>query len=415
MNWIQNKPAIKQVFWVIIVFGIIGRLLVVPCGVYTSDMKLWVDWGQTLVSKSFSEYFTAGWSDRLPGGILYMLWLMAALQRAWPDLSNELVYKLPANIADVVLAYLLFRLVGKKWGEEKGLLTALLYFFNPFVWHITALWGQMDSVQALLLVLILLALFRNWWGVMTGLLVYAFQFKPHSIFIVPLILLYCWQTRINERDFIGRCFKILAIALGIIWVLSVPFVPSNNLAGTDLSKLSSPWELNWQQLMGAKDGYPYASVNAFNLWGLFKTNWDPDNQTLIGLTWEQWGTALFSIAVLVILFALGRGKKKPVFEEYGFALGLIYLSGFTFLTRVHERYILPVFFFYLLAVWSRSYRLKIYLLLTVLAVMNSWFAYGLTVGDPWTKSNSNMASLLSLLVVLVILFEFRKLFGERRG
>lgn len=409
MAWWRNRSTNEKIFWVMLVFGLLGRLLVVPYGVYVNDMKFWADWGQTLVNERFNEYFTVGWSDRLPGGILYILWLMALLQRVWPTLSNELVYKLPATIADVALAYLIFRLVGKRWGEEKGKWTALLYFYNPFIWHITALWGQMDSVQALLLLLILLALFRNWYGVAVMLLVYAVQFKPHSIIISPLIFLYWWKMGRGWNDFGKRLGVACLVFLSVWWVLSIPFLPHTAEHGSDTDKLFGPYKLSWHQWLVAKEAYPYSSVNAFNFWGGMRLSWIVDQGRWLGITYSSWGYLMFAVTGLLILWKLAQKSGKPRLDDYIYSLALLFLAAFVFLTRVHERHILPFFLLYLLVVWQKPSRLVVFVLVTIIMVTNNIFAYGWLFNKPWIEPNGRMMSLLSLMVVLIFLKELYEL------
>ena len=400
---------LERTLWVLLLFGFISRLLVASYGIFENDFQEDIRWAESIMKYGLADSYGLSGTDRLPGGKLYILWALGAIKNL-SGVSEAVLYKLPANISDLVLAIFLFRFIKVRWGEEKGLITALLYFYSPIVWHISALWGQYDSVLILLLLILLVALFKNWLGITASVLAFTFQFKPQAVFVVPLILLYLWQTRSGAVNFIKRTLKVLGIAIGVIWILSVPFVPNNNAHKADLGKLLSPWELTWTKLEAAHGAYPYGAVNAFNLWGFLKTNWELDSQTWVGVTYRGWGSMLFGVSIMLVIYKLWRRGKPLELEDYGFALGLIFLFGSTFLTRVHERHILPFFFLYLLSVWSAAYRLKIYLLLTILAVMNSWFSYGWLLESPWTESNGSVMSLLSGLVVLGALFELGKIF-----
>lgn len=413
-EWWVRRSHLEKVFWGLLLFGFICRLLVVPYGIFSNDFKEDIRRAEVLVEDGMSEFYSSGWTDKLPGGRLYFSWAMGSLKKG-SDLSYEMLYKLPANLSDVFLTLFLFYFVSKKWGQGKGMVVALAYFFNPFVLHISAFFGQTDSVQVLLLLIILLALFKGWYGVMAGVLVFAFQFKPHSIIITPLIFMYLWQTEKTMRGLVRRVIKMFVVALGVLWILSVPFAPSSPPEAPDLSRLLAPWRLTWQQFELAEDVYSYGSVNAFNLWGFFKTSWEADNQTWLGLMYSRWGMILFSISTLFVMRLFWKKDRQPVFENYGFALGLIFLFSFTFLTRVHERYIFPVLFFYLLSVWSLKYRIRVYFVMTILAVANSWYAYTWLSGDPWLKPNGGIMSLLSLGVVIIALFEIYNLIALKRS
>src|SRR5207237_10536 len=69
--------------------------------------------------------------------------------------------KVPAILADLGIAAVLYS-AGRRWlGERAGLGAAALYLFIPVTWYDSALWGQVDAVGALLLITSLVLLIER--------------------------------------------------------------------------------------------------------------------------------------------------------------------------------------------------------------------------------------------------------------
>ena len=115
-------------------------------------------------------------------------------------------------------------------------------------------------------------------------------------------------------------------------------------------------------------GYKYLSVNAFNLWALFGSggntslaqsmSWSDDTIRLLGpLSGFAIGAALLAGGFLFGLFRAWRHDERRTIV---LVTALLCLCFFFLPTRVHERYLLPVFAFLpLLAASSRSWRVAL--------------------------------------------------------
>ncbi len=112
-------------------------------------------------SKSFVDY---------PPGYLLVLWPIGVIAQAFGggdpcSLATALI-KIPPMLVDLVVGYVLYRLVlGWTWpgrrAEALALAAAALYVFNPVTMYDSALWGQTDSVGALVILLGVAALVRG--------------------------------------------------------------------------------------------------------------------------------------------------------------------------------------------------------------------------------------------------------------
>jgi len=100
------------------------------------------------------------------------------------------------------------------------------------------------------------------------------------------------------------------------------------------------------------EDYPYATANAFNLWTLLGGQPVKDSNIFFILSYKTWGTILFLICI-GIAFAYLLKKRKSDFAMY-FASFFILSSAFTFITRMHERYLLPAIIFLQFASCGKS-------------------------------------------------------------
>ena len=85
--------------------------------------------------------------------------------------------------------------------------------------------------------------------------------------------------------------------------------------------------------------YPYASVNAYNLWSMLGLNWVSQDSPFLFFSVKTYGM----IAILLIVFFTFLLNFRLAQKTYkAFLLGaFIILSVFTFSARMHERYLYP--------------------------------------------------------------------------
>jgi hypothetical protein len=182
--------------------GLILRLLIAyvifPGEGFGNDLRLYGAWAQTLADHGPGGFYAnAGWTD-YPPGYLYVLWFVGVLGNL---LSSPLgmpagdvidgLLKMPAILADLAVAWLLYRAASRWHGRRAGLAAAALYTFIPVTWYDSALWGPVDSVGALLLVWMALLLIDGWDEQATLVAVLAAVVKPQfaiGLLIVAAVL-----------------------------------------------------------------------------------------------------------------------------------------------------------------------------------------------------------------------------------
>ncbi|PIZ48642.1 hypothetical protein COY29_03310, partial [Candidatus Woesebacteria bacterium CG_4_10_14_0_2_um_filter_39_14] len=258
--------------------------------------------------------FYQGWSDYLPG-YLYVLWFLGKIRGIIPDV---LLYKLPAILADLATGFLIYKIVGKLKNSKWGLIASSLYIFNPAILTNSTFWGQIDSITSLLSILSIYFAPVNFL-LSSFLLALGTLIKPQVAFIAAVIFLVMIKNRWKLKKILSYIFLSL-----IVFVLGfIPFASGNNLFSFIAERLST-----------SSGQYPYTSINAFNFWGIFGF-WNKESSTLAPMI-----VGVIIVLIISGLVLLKVWKKKG--WEYQLA-SVVFLSCFLFLTRMHERHLLPVF------------------------------------------------------------------------
>lgn len=326
--------------------ALIFRLLLSNFGTVQIDHGTFVAWSNSLFNEGFKNFYT-GWSDYLPG-YLYILWLLGKINSIFPDLQM-VVYKLPAILADLATGYLIYNIVKKYKGERTSSITAALYLFNPAIFGNSSLWGQVDSLTAFFSILSIYIFPTNMLLSAISLAV-GTLIKPQAAFILPAVL---YMVVVHKKNLL-EIFSYALIGLSVFFAGFIPLNNTENLYTFILNRLSI-----------SSSQYPYGSVNAFSFWGIFGF-WKPDN---ISFTYGVGFALIVVLTTLIVAF-----YKKPKAGEYIVA-GISLLSTFMFLTRIHERHLLPVLAPVLVASIFNPLLYIVYFLLSFSYVANLLYSY----------------------------------------
>lgn len=379
-------PDLSLAWSKLLVGGFILRLFLSLYGTYRIDFDTWRSWANTLTEVGFSEFYQNTWCDYLPG-YLYILRGLNWVHTNLPWLSEKILFKLPANLADLGIALTIYGVLSQITQAKKAKLAALAYFFNPASLANSTFWGQIDSVHGLLILLAVLLSAKDrfiWSGILAAL---SFMIKPQSIILVPILVFFL--VRLLRQEF---SFKVLIpsmklfLALGLTCIgLILPFIWSDITSVSSL--LTQPLLFLFRQFTDTYNQYSLTSVNAFNFWGavLMKQN---DQLLFGGLSYQNWGTLLFGSyygLILGLLFLpklrqwqlnkwrwnhwlvqhLPTKSKAAVLSRVLDAVMLILFALFLFVTRAHERHFLPAI---------------VLLSLTTVRSRKHWWMYGLISG-----------------------------------
>lgn len=299
--------------------------------------------------------------------------------------------KLPAILADLASGVILYRLARKHFGNHRiAMVLSAMYLFNPVVIMNSSMWGQSDSILALLMLLLCYALTeRNMTGAYVA-FVLGVLFKPQMLFLAP-VMLAGFIDRVFFHGFhikklLRELVEIVLVAIGGI-VLCIPFSVKEGIA-------------RYVDMIAA---YPYTSANAFNFWTILGKGWVSQDKTFLMLEYETWGMIFVTIIVAATLYFFIRFRKEHCrfFQAAVFAIGGIFL----FSVRMQERYLFPVLILLLAAFIYKPAKEIMYTYVFFSALHFGNEAYSLYLYDGKTNLSEKIwIAIFSALTLLVYIF-----------
>jgi len=126
---------------------------------YKVDVLDFKIWSRTVYYNGILNFYSSTWSD-YPPFYMYILWIVGALYKSLFSFSFNIdttlftiLIKAPANIADIATSFLIFLIVKKYSGFNAAYISMIFYAFNPAIIYNSAIWGQVDSVNTLFILL----------------------------------------------------------------------------------------------------------------------------------------------------------------------------------------------------------------------------------------------------------------------
>ncbi len=341
-----------SVLLVLLAAALLVRMLIAPWAEgYATDVGAFTAWAGRAAAGLEAFYSDPDYFADYPPGYMYVLWVVGKLQAhwglEWQSPEFLLLLKMPAILADVAATWLVYRLARRhKLGAPAAV--AALYAFNPAVILDSAVWGQVDGVLVLGLLAGVMLLRRFPWASGAAFAA-ALLIKPQALLLGPLPLL-CFAVRLirrRERRAILDLTLFLAAGLAVFAAGVLPYV----------MQYGPTWVVT--KYTSTMNSYPYASLNAFNLFALVGGN-GVDTATIFhGLTYAQWGT-LSLVLTLALAVAAAMLAKDDTFVWY--VPVLLVVSVFVLGTMMHERYLFPALALVLgLYVVTRDWRVLVLL------------------------------------------------------
>jgi len=322
------------------------------------DHGCWRAWSARLVDLGPAKFYSSEVFTANPPGFLYVFWLLGEIKNSlFPQLSffssgYDFMLKLPNNIADLAAGVLIYLIIKKRKGDKLAILSFLLYTLNPAIWFNSSVFGQFDGSGAffgLLAAYLLLEKKKIFLAAFT--FAFAWAIKPQAIALAPALGLIA-LFKFKPRHWFKAALIFIVTTLLIYW----PFFPHNPLAGVVYV---------FRQMTPL---YSCTTCFTFNFWGLFG-NWRPDTALFLGLPFLYWGIILFGLS-LIFLFRF-KGKNPYLF------IALSVLSFNMLMTRMHERYLLPFFAFFLIAAILLKSKplLMTYIFFSLFNTLNVYYSY----------------------------------------
>ena len=311
---------------------------------HSTDIGCFLGWSDAMAQYGPAGFYTQSSFADYPPGYMYVLWVLGVLRRLLGlDYGNAFyifLIKLPAIAADLVSAYIVYRIALKRGtGERKALLLMGVMLFHPVFAFVAGGWGQIDSLLALGLIGVVY-LFEEDRRILAGALYgLTILLKPQALMAGPLFAvayLWGWNKDNWKKRVIDTVLGVLS-AVAVILLLALPFGQGQE----------PDWLLN--KYFSTATSYPYASVEAFNLAALFGGNWKAIESVPLFFSFGTWGYIGIAVSLIasICLFIVARKKK----QEGALYISLAFLIAalFTLGPYMHERYLFPALFSLMIA------------------------------------------------------------------
>ena len=358
------------------------------------DVNLFQYWANNLADKGITNIYAYAESINLdyPPLFLYYLNFMGHIGRIF-DVTQSLFYdvllKLPAIIADCVIAFVIYLIANKRMSRKWTTFIVAMWLFNPMVILDSACWGQVDSILALALLLSAYCIEKDQYVLSAVALAFAITLKPQGIFFVPILGFALLRQLIWDKE-VPMAKRLLRFAYSI-----VGFVVTTFLIVLPFGIKMEPNIISW--IIGVytdtAGGYTYATVNSFNFFYLMGANWVNDSEAFFGLTYFAWGMIAIVLASLLTGVLYIKAEKKKTYV-YLLASMLIYVVT-TFAPRMHERYFFPALVLLLVAVIYSNNKL-VMIIYGVMTISNFYTVLevmtGLSIGSALRDTDSTTAA-----------------------
>jgi Gpi18-like mannosyltransferase/predicted membrane-bound dolichyl-phosphate-mannose-protein mannosyltransferase len=369
---------------------LIIRIWLARSGGFPFDMGTFAAWSNKLATQGPRGFYAdPNYFVDYPPGYLYVLLILGRISKfLLGGAPSTFLLKFPGILADLGVAFVAVKLALRATPDRVArrfpvvAVSAAAILLNPAVFEVSAVWGQVDSLLALLVLaaLLLLAtgpatLRREAGGFV--LLTCALLTKPQAAFVIPaaLILVLWRHLRAARAEGGGAAGLMLVLSrigglglfsLGVGYVLLIPF------------SLDLPATVRFYR--HAASTYPYTSVWAFNLWGAVGF-WKHDTSgsdvvRLFGVPALYVGLGAFALGMLLVAYRLWRALDEGEHEGRATVFAAVAMTcvPFAVLTRIHERYLFLALACLAPLVAYRQLR-RALVLLSGLYFLNVYFAY----------------------------------------
>ena len=371
---------------------------------FETDINCFLGWGKLAYENGFSQFYGGDSFTDYPPGYIYVLTALEGIRRFvfHGTYSNAvtLLFKLPAILCDLIAAYFIYFLGKKHHHPLSGLFGMAIYLINPTVFFDSAVWGQIDSIYTLLLVLACYFISEKRFFATYLLFTIGVLTKPQMLMAGPIVVIALWRNvylpvRGDKNALKKVLMKHIVLWLSCLCIFLLLIAPFGIQKTIDqyLSTLSS---------------YPMASVNACNIWSLFGQNMLSQDTTFLGISFAQYGTCFILLTVCLSFYSLY--KMQDCKHSYFGVCAFIYISIFVFSVRMHERYIYPALIFLLIS-YVISQNINYLLAYLAFSTLSYWnLIYALYYYDPYNFSpTASITLFISFLMCMAYYWYFKNI------
>ncbi|KJU87327.1 glycosyl transferase family protein [Candidatus Magnetobacterium bavaricum] len=296
---------------------------------YPADISCFRSWAIYVADKGFANFYSGEIFADYPPGYIYVLYLVgkirAALSMSYTTTSYLVLVKLPPIIADIITAGIIFRLAARGVSIKSALVLSLIYLFNPAVILNSCLWGQVDAVFTLCILLTLMAITGQRLVVAALLFVVSVLVKPQALIFSPVIV-FAFLMQSWSKESLKTIAIATGCAIGLFALAVMPFSIHKDAF----------WIFSLYQKTLAS--YPYASLNAFNLFALTGGNFQADSTRFLFMSYSTWGIIFILWTVIVASYLFYKNRTPQILPLLAlFIITAVYVTT----SKMHERYLFP--------------------------------------------------------------------------
>ncbi len=399
-----NKPIKKNdTHMYIAVVLAVGALIRIFAAVsyrgHNTDMSCFIGWSDSIFKNGLSQFYLAEGFHDYPPGYVYVMYLLGAVKNIFLLEGGALWLwiKTPSIIADLAAGYFIYYVATKKYNNAAAAWLSAFIVFNPAVILNSSVWGQVDSILAILCLVCVYYASQKQLIKSFFMFALAFLVKPQAIFIAPVLVFAIIDQVILSDDYSNeKLIKTLLGAAGAIVAMLILFMPfgTNPIHGI---------EVIINQYIETVKQYNYMTVNAFNLYGAMGQNWAEAGGAVSVLGY-------ISIAAVWTYAAIVFFKSKSEAKYYITAFILIF-GVFMLSVKMHERYAFPaIFMLAMLLVYAPSTKnFAAYGLVTLSQFLNIAWVLLVYETDPNRYFRSPLivvASVVNLILFAVLIYLF---------
>lgn len=309
---------------------------------YEVDMNCFMAWSNMVYENGFHKFYSLDAFTDYPPGYMYVLYVLGWIRSVFQmgdGTAAVILTKMPAIIADLVTGWLIFKIAGKRINQVAAAFAAGIFLITPAIVLDSAIWGQVDSVFTVFVVLMCYLITERKLTISYFVFAIGILIKPQTLIFGPVLLfgiidqVFIETLKKESREvFLKKFFINLGLGLAailLIFLLIIPFGFTGDFKDSPIIK----------QYVDTLGSYPYASVNAYNFWALLGKNWTSQTEGFLHFSYKIWGT--FFILQILVLAAFVNFRSKSRDTKYYFTGALIVIGMFTMSVRMHERYVYP--------------------------------------------------------------------------
>src|SRR5688572_7668479 len=174
---------------IVLALGLALRLILaylLPGSGFDADLSSFRFWADNLADNGFYGFYQRDFFHDYTPGYLYVLWLVGTVGNALGGIGD--LIKIPPVLAALAVGYLVWSMIRELGGRERlALLGAVVVVVNPVFWFDNVVWGQVDSVGVVFVLLALRSLWRDQPERAAVFTVIAALVKPQLGILVPLV------------------------------------------------------------------------------------------------------------------------------------------------------------------------------------------------------------------------------------